>query len=491
MSAQAPAGGSDSPVLFVDLDGSLLRCDLLHESIAQLSLRRPVRLALVLVRHLFSPAGLKQAIAELYTPDVVTLPYRSDVLELMESKRGTCRIVLATATHRQWADHVANHLQIFDDVLATEGDDNLKGRRKLDAIQEWCRKNEAASWGYIGDSSSDVVIWQAADEAWAVGGAASFFNSMPKANNRLQSLGIRTNPLASIGRLLRVHQWVKNLLVLAPIPLSRTPPTWPMVAAGLLATLAFCLTSSAIYILNDTLDLQADRGHPWKRNRPLAAGSVPIRLALPLAAALLLAAAGVAVVIGSATFTWWLAGYVAITTGYSLKWKQIPVVDVVTLASLYMLRIIAGGAATLVPITEWLMAFSMFFFLSLSLAKRHAELFRLAGRAENASPGRGYVPSDGTFVQTLGVASGMLSVLVFALFAHSDETRAAYPHAAALWCACPLLTLWLGRVWLLTSRGQLHEDPVSFAVKDKASLLAGAAILGVFVYARGALDRLW
>lgn len=491
MSAHAPAGESDSPVLFVDLDGSLLRCDLLHESIAQLALRRPLRLAMVLIRHLFTPAGLKQALAELYMPDAATLPYRSDVLELIESRRRTCRIVLATASPRQWAGHIADHLQIFDDVLATDGANNLKGRRKLDAIEEWCRKNEAVSWGYIGDSASDVVIWQAADEAWSVGGATPFHKAMPEMKTQLHSLGGRTSPLASIGGLLRVQQWVKNLLVLVPMPLSRTPPTWPMFAAGLLATLAFCLISSGIYIINDILDLQADRTHPWKRNRPLAAGSFPILLGLPLAAALLLAGAGVAVAIGSAPFAWWLAGYVALTTAYSLKWKQIPVVDVVTLASLYMLRIVAGGAATSVPITEWLVAFSMFFFLSLGLAKRHAELFRLARSADNKSPGRGYVATDATFVQTLGITSGMLSVLVFAFFAHSDETRAAYPHAAALWCVCPLLTLWLGRVWLLASRGQLHEDPVSFAVKDQASLLTGVAIFGVVVYARGAFARLW
>jgi len=478
-----PSGSSD--VLFVDLDGTLIHGDLLHESIARLLFRRPLWLAFALMRLAIAPARLKREIAAVYTPDVTTLPYRQNVLELIDARRGSQRLVLATAGDKTWAQRVADHLGGFEGVVASDGGDNIKGVRKLAAIQEWCARHGATRWGYVGDSESDVAVWREANEAIVV-------NDSPRLRETVETLGTSARfvaaprpTLADIGRVLRVQQWVKNLLVLVPLPLSQTPPTTGMIVKGILAFLAFCLAASGIYIINDLIDLDADRAHPRKRFRPFAAGRFPMLFGPPFAAGLLATAGGLAYAVGSGGFGILLAMYLTLTVAYSLLLKRLPVVDVLVLASLYMLRIIAGGSATGVPISEWLLAFSMFFFFSLALAKRHSELLRLAGKSDGVAAGRGYLAGDAPFIQTLGIVSGMISVLVFALFAHSPETRQLYANSFALWFACPLLTLWLGRVWLFSARGTLSDDPVMFAVRDGVSIATGVLMLACVLYAKG------
>ena len=482
-----PAAGRPSmnSALFVDLDGTLIHGDLLHESATTLLLRRPVWLCVTFIRLGVRPAAFKEAISQAISPRAETLPYRREILQLIDERRTESRIVLATAGHRSWAESVAKHLGVFDDILASDGLTNFKGAEKLAAIRAWCARNDAQSWGYVGDSPSDVDIWRAADEALAIGASRCFETRLKSLRPDMAFIGSNRWSATTLARVLRVQQWVKNLLVLTPIPLSQTFPTWPMVTAGMLATLAFCMAASGVYVVNDLVDLDSDRKHPNKRARPFAAGRFPILAGPALAVGALSGAAVLAYLLGSATFGAWLALYVLLTIAYSFRLKRVPIVDVVVLSFLYMARILAGGAATSVPISEWLIAFSMFFFLSLALVKRHSELLRLKTTTESAAAGRGYVAGDAPVVQALGTASGLISVLVFALFAHSPETRQQYTNSAALWCVCPLLTLWLGRVWLYSARGSLGEDPVMFAVKDPLSVAAGIIVLVCVLCARG------
>jgi 4-hydroxybenzoate polyprenyltransferase/phosphoserine phosphatase len=476
---------SMNSALFVDLDGTLIYGDLLHESAAKLLFRRPLWLLVTFIRLGSHPATFKQVISEAISPHAATLPYRQQILQLIEKRRNASRIVLATAGHRSWAELVADHLGVFDDVLASDGITNLKGTHKLEAIRTWCARHNMHSWGYVGDSTSDIAIWRSADEAVAVGASKHFQSRLISVRPDMKFIGSNPSPVGVLARVLRLQQWVKNLLVLTPIPLSQMPPTWHMLAAGMLAMLAFCLAASGVYVVNDLLDLDSDRKHPKKRARPFAAGRVPILVGPPLAFGAFLAAAGLAYVIGSGAFGVWLGLYMLLTTAYSLRLKRVPILDVVLLAFLYMSRILAGGAATGVPISEWLIAFSMFFFLSLAFVKRHSELLRLKATTESSAAGRGYVANDAPVVQALGTASGLISVLVFALFAHSPETRQLYANSAALWCVCPLLTLWLGRIWLYSARGSLGEDPVMFAVKDPLSIATGGLVLACVLCARG------
>lgn len=471
--------------LFVDLDGTLIHGDLLHESAMRLLFRRPLWLFLTFIRFGAHPAAFKQAVSRAISPHAGTLPYRQEILQLIDERRSGSRVVLATAGHRSWAEAVAAHLSLFDDILASDGVTNLKGNYKLDAIQAWCGKNDAETWGYVGDSVSDIEIWRAADEALAIGASERFENRLKSVRPDMAFIGSNRWSATTLACVFRVQQWVKNLLVLTPIPLSQTSPTWPMVTAGVLAMLAFCMAASGVYVVNDLVDLDSDRKHPKKRARPFAAGRFPILAGPVLAVGAVSGAAALAWWIGSAAFGAWLVLYVLLTTAYSFRLKRVPIVDVVVLAFLYMSRILAGGAATGVPISEWLIAFSMFFFLSLALVKRHSELLRLKTTTESAAAGRGYVADDAPVVQALGTASGLISVLVFALFAHSPETRQQYANSAALWFACPLLMLWLGRIWLCSGRGALGEDPVMFAVKDPLSIVAGALVLACVVCARG------
>ena len=482
-----PGGARPSmnSALFVDLDGTLIHGDLLHEAVMRLLFKRPVWLIMTFVRHGTRPAAFKEVISRAISPHVETLPYRREILQLIEQRRTQSRVVLATAGHRAWAESVAEHLGVFDDILATDGLTNLKGADKLTAIRAWCARNGTHSWGYVGDSPSDVDIWRAADEALAIGASGYLENRLKSLRPDMAFMGSNRWSAGTLVRVLRVQQWVKNLLVLTPLPLSQIAPTWTMVTAGLLAMLAFSMAASGVYVVNDLVDLDSDRKHPSKRDRPFAAGRFPILVGPVLAVGAFLGAAGLASLIGSAAFGAWLVLYILLTTAYSFFLKRVPIVDVVVLAFLYIVRILAGGAATGVPISEWLIAFSMFFFLSLALVKRHSELLRLKTTTESVAAGRGYVADDAPVVQALGTASGLISVLVFALFAHSPETRQQYVNSAALWCVCPSLTLWLGRIWLYSSRGSLGEDPVMFAVKDLISVVTGVLVLLCVLCARG------
>ncbi len=282
-------------------------------------------------------------------------------------------------------------------------------------------------------------------------------------------------------RAMRLHQWLKNLLILVPLLASHRLGEPIVLFEALIAFICFGMCASSAYILNDIVDLAHDRHHPTKSRRPFASGQLPVKAGVIVFPLLLIGA-----LVGAYLFLPWrfsaaLATYYTVTVIYSFWLKRHAVVDVVTLALLYTLRVAAGALVFNLVLTFWMAAFSMFIFLSLALAKRHAELFgaRTTGVTDRAR-GRGYFPDDLEVISSLGAASGYLSVMVLALYIQDASTAALYRYPQLIWVACPILLYWISRIWLLTHRGEMHDDPVVFAIRDRASIIAGALFGLVF-----------
>jgi 4-hydroxybenzoate polyprenyltransferase/phosphoserine phosphatase len=459
--------------LCVDLDGTLLRTDLLWEALFTALKKRP----LALLRAAFAlprgKAAFKLALAADVAPEFETLPLNQALLGRLTAARAAGRrLVLATASPRAWAQCVADRTGLFDEVIATDGARNLSGANKARALVE--RFGERG-FDYAGNSRDDVEVWRAARSAWVVGASALTTARARRVATVAEVLDQERPQLASLARAIRPHQWLKNLLLF--VPLLTAQAWWDL--RGLLGAVigfaAFSLAASAAYLLNDLLDLDADRRHPRKRARPLASGALP--LPWGFAAMLLLLAMGFTLArIPGPGLVAALSIYVIVTVSYSMLLKRKPVVDALVLAGLYTLRLVAGGAATGYVPSSWLLAFAMFIFLSLAFAKRYAELLVMHAAELDSAAGRGYQVDDLPLVQNLGVTSGYVSVLVLALYFDSPAARALYVQPHLLWVLCPIMAWWIGRVWLLTHRGEMHDDPVVFALRDRSSY--AAALIG-------------
>lgn len=288
--------------------------------------------------------------------------------------------------------------------------------------------------------------------------------------------------LKNIFKALRAHQWVKNILLFVPLFLSHRWNEADLIIKSIFAFLSFSICASAFYIFNDLSDLESDKANPSKKNRPFASGALSVGFGMFLIPCLLAVSLLLALKTDPGFFNILLV-YAALTSLYSGYLKKIAVLDVVILASFYALRLFAGSLAISVPISEWLLAFSMFIFLSLAFAKRFSELHALRSRKEEKAKGRGYFTSDLEQVAQLGSSSGYISALVMALYVSSDEVTELYSHPKLLWIICPLLLYWIGRIWILAHRGQLHEDPIVFALKDKPSYLVGIAAIVITLVA--------
>lgn len=465
--------------LVIDLDGTLIRSDLLIESALAFVRQRPARCFAPLVWLLAGKANLKGRLAHAVAMDVASLPYDREVLHLIERERSTGRlIVLATASHRIYAEQVAEHLKVFDRVLATDGDVNLGSRKKRDKlVEEFGEKG----FDYVGNSRDDLPVWAAANQAYIANPDAGV-----EARARAQgSVQLVTTPTTSgsksWAKALRFHQWMKNLLIFVPLLASHQAARSGLLIDGLWAFLFFGLCASSVYVLNDLMDLADDRHHPTKRNRPFASGALSLQAGLIAFPLLLITAFAGALLVLSWQFATALAAYYAMTLAYSIALKRIMVMDVITLALLYTMRIIAGTFAFNVLVTFWMLAFSMFMFLSLALVKRYAELCEARSKgAVEKSRGRGYYPGDLEMISSLGGAAGYMAVMVLALYIQDLNTVALYRHPKMIWLACPLLLFWISRTWLITHRGQMSDDPVVFAIKDKVSLVVGALFGGIF-----------
>ncbi len=467
---------NDRP-LVVDLDGTLLRSDLLLESAFGFLRQHPGRALAPLPWLLAGRAHLKSQLAAAVALDAASLPYNPEVLAFLQQQKAAGRtLVLATASHQSQADAIAVHLGLFDRVFASSPGTNLASNRKRGAlVQAFGEKG----FDYMGNARSDLVVWASSCKAYLVDPEFGVARAAQRLGNVEAVLSKGAPWLRAWGRQLRLHQWVKNILLFVPLLAAHRALEWPLLLHGLLAFLAFGLCASSVYLLNDLLDLQDDRQQSAKRLRPLASGAVSIKsvvLALPL---LLLSAFALSLWLLPGKFTLALAGYYALTLAYSLVLKRVMTVDVIALAMLYTARIVAGTFAFGVRLTFWMLAFSMFLFLSLALVKRYAELRQTGPHRERASV-RGYYPGDLAMVSSLGAASGYLAVMVLALYIQDQATIAQYRHPQLIWLACPLLLYWITRAWMLTHRGWMHDDPVVFATRDRNSILTGLLFALVF-----------
>lgn len=481
MSSASPtlAASVDVP-LVVDLDGTLVRTDTLHESLLVLLKRNPLLLVLAALWLLKGKAAFKAEVGRRVRLDAALLPYSQPLLAyLTEEKERGRKLVLATAADQSIASAVAAHLGLFSEVYASDGKVNLSGARKLERL-----KQAHPEFDYAGDGEVDLVLWREARRAVVVHGSAGL-------QHRVRALGrgeVRVFEAPRTGlrvwvKALRVHQWAKNVLVFVPVLAAHKGLSLELLAQALLGFGAFSLCASSVYLLNDLLDLDSDRRHATKRRRPFASGDLPVRVGAVLAPVLLAAGFAVALLLLPLPFTALLATYYAATLAYSLYLKQVMVLDVLVLAGLYTVRIFGGSLATGVPTSSWLFTFSMFLFLSLALVKRLSEVRGLRLSNEAATPGRGYLASDYEQLASLGVAAGYISVLVLAFYITSKDVTALYAHPERLWLLCPVMLYWVSRVWLLAHRGLVNEDPLVFALRDKVSYAVGGAAVLVLLAA--------
>jgi 4-hydroxybenzoate polyprenyltransferase len=477
MVSRNPAASPSIP-LCVDLDGTLLRTDSLYESTLLLLKANPFWAVLLPIWLLGGKAALKREIASRVTLDPATLPYHPELLAYLREEHAKGRpLVLVSAAHETIVRAVARHLGIFRDVIASDGEQNLKGPNKRAILVS--RFGEGG-YDYAGDHPADLEVWSGARGAIVVSNDAGLAR---RAGSRVQR--VFTSPrrsLATLPRAIRVQQWVKNLLVFVPLLMAPEARQLPLFLDTFLAFLAFSLCASSVYVTNDLLDLEADRRHVTKRYRPFAAGDLPLAIGLLLVPGCLLGAVLVTVLLPGA-FAVVLLVYMIVTTAYSFRLKHVPLVDVIVLAMLYTGRVIAGAAATHVWPSPWILGFSLFFFLSLAFVKRYAEIYAMPTE-QPALKVRGYYPADLELIATNGAVSGYISVLVAALYINSDRVVGLYAHPEMLWLICPLLLYWISRIWMLAHRGQLHDDPVLFAIKDRESWVIGALIALVLAAAR-------
>ena len=477
--------------LCVDLDGTLVKSDTLVDSVLVLARHHPRLLLQIPAWLAQGKAAFKAHVTQAVSLDVAALPYNKPLLEFLFHQHATGRqIHLATAADRTLADRIALHLQIFAGVLASDGSLNLAGENKLNAF----RQSFGDRFTYIGNATPDLPALTHCLTPMVANPTAALTQGLRAAHiTPTHTFLDRNSPLKAWLKAIRLHQWAKNTLILLPVLLAHawTPAT---LVSSLLAFLAFGLCASATYIVNDLLDLEADRRHHSKRRRPFAAGDLSAISGCLVVLTFLAASALIALTLPAFdrhaglpltrpfAFAAWLALYAVTTTAYSLKLKRVVLVDVIVLSGLYTIRILAGSAATGVEVSTWLAGFSIFFFLSLAFVKRFAELEGLRLRESPPTNGRGYLLADIEQLRSFGTAAAYASVVVLTLYISNLNTL-LYHHPRRLWLLVPVLLLWLSQLWLLAARGQLDEDPVVYAITDQRSLLLGVLVLGIVLAA--------
>jgi 4-hydroxybenzoate polyprenyltransferase len=456
--------------LCVDLDGTLIFSDLLLESALLLLKRNPLNAFRLLLWLLRGKAALKAEIASRVQLNPAALPYNREFVSWLESERRTGRsLFLCTAADARLAEPVAAHLKIFDGVIASDGRTNLAGDSKAARLVE--RFGERG-FDYCGNERRDLVVWRHANGAIVANGGTTLEREAANSAPVLRVFPSSANSLRAAIRALRPHQWAKNALIFVPLLAAHAAGSSQSLIDVGLATIAFCLCASSVYVLNDLLDLEADRAHPRKSKRPFAAGTLSIGAGLALVPILLGSAIAIAAFLPE-RFQLVFATYYLVTLAYSFYLKGRVIVDALALAGLYTLRIIAGAAAASVPLSFWLLLFSIFLFLSLAFVKRFAELDSLRRQQRLRAAGRGYHVEDLPVLQSLGTAAGYLSVLVLALYINSPAIEGLYRQPKLIWLLCVLMLYWISRVWMKAQRGEMHDDPVIFALKDRISIALG------------------
>ncbi len=471
----ADGGAPVGPPLVVDLDGTLIRTDLLVESFLSLAGADPrdAMRAIFALRH--GKAAMKAAIADAALIDVATLPFDEAVLAFIAEQRAIGRpVVLASASDRRYVEAVAEHLGLFDTVLGSEGGVNLSGVRKADRLVALYGEG---GFDYIGDAAVDCEVWSRARRAYAKAPSKGLARTIARKGVAAETIGERSGGLRHYIKALRPHQWLKNVLVFAPA-LGAHAFSMLSLLACVAAFVSFSLCASSVYLLNDLLDLRNDRDHARKRKRPFASGAVPLAHGILMVPALLLIAVGIGAFLPF-KFLLGLMAYWVLTTSYSFKLKRVVMIDVIVLACLYGARILAGSLATGIALSPWLGALSVFVFTSLALIKRCTELVDRIAAGKGDPKGRGYQLADLPILEAMAAAAGFVAVLVLALYLNSPDVNHLYRYPHRLWLLCVVVLYWISRILIKAHRGEMHDDPVVFAVRDRVSQICGLISVAV------------
>ena len=473
-----PVPTDGEPPLCVDLDGRLVKSDTLLDGLCLLARRKPLQIWRAPLWLLHGRARLKYEVARSVQLDPARLPYNTVLLRFLQSeRRGGRQIFLTTGADAGLAERVAAHLGFFEGVFASDSATNLTNEKKLARLKE-----QLGEFDYIGNSRADLPMLRQARVPMLANPSASLRLAVRSRKIPVAcSFVDRRSQLQMLIKGIRAHQWAKNILLFLPLLMSHKL-TRSSVAAAIAAFFCFSFMATFTYLINDMLDIENDRRHSSKRFRPFASGDLSVGQGLALALAFAIASFALLPLLPSA-FALWLAVYIASTITYSFFLKQFAIIDVILLSSLYTLRLLAGGAATSTEISPWLAGFSTFLFLSLAMVKRFNELENLRERGATRAYGRGYLVSDMEQIRSFGTSAATAAVVVFMLYIARADVITLYRHPMRLWLIVPLLIYWIYRVWLIASRGELDDDPVVFAMRDRISLAVGALVIAIAVAA--------
>lgn len=459
----------------VDVDGTLLRTDLLQEAVLQFVARHPLQLYRIVGWLTAGKSVLKAELAARVDPGLTTVPLRTEVVDLISAAQSEGRpVYLASASDRRYIDALADRLGGIAGVFASDETTNLAGDAKANALTETFGLQ---GYDYVGDMPVDVPVWKAARRVLVVAHSDRFAGFVRQLFPDATIVARPRRRLKSYIKALRAHQWAKNALLFLAL-LAGHHFDLGAILATTIASICFCAAASSAYIVNDLLDLPGDRDHSRKRYRPFAAGDVPVLHGVVLSALLMISAALLAQLLPT-RFILVLAIYLVTTLAYSLYLKRQVFIDVIVLGGLYTLRVLGGLAAITSSTSQWLLMFSLFLFLSLAIVKRCTELIQRRVAGKTTTMGRGYRVEDLAVLFPFAAASGYSAVLVFTLYMSSPQEVALYNHPHRLWLIGPLLVYWISRVQIIANRGELHDDPVIFAVTDRVSWMVAACMAAV------------
>jgi len=480
LSGQAGPNHHGEPALCVDVDGTLLRTNLLFESFLSFAKQRTLLLPLVPFWLMRGKAHLKRRFARSVTLKNAHLTVHQQLLEFLRSEHASGRrVVLCSGSDEELVRRIAKQLSLSEEVLGSDGTVNLTGINKARCLVE---RFGVRGFDYAGNSRDDLPIWNQARYAIVVNAS----RGVQKASQRLgnvEKVLPRTNGIISaLLRVIRPYQWIKNGLVYLPLLTSHNFLHLNLVLKATIAFIAMSLSASSIYVINDLADIESDRNHEVKRRRPLASGDLPIPIGLVVGPVLFLLGICVSLILPK-TATLLLLFYAGLSLTYTFWLKQRLLADVIGLSLLYSLRIMLGGSATSILVSPWLLAFSLFLFLSLAFGKRVTEMLRVTAAEQEGASNRAYLSADTTILASFGVVSGYMACLVLSFYISSDSVRLLYPHPTWLWLLLPPLLYWIGRVWLKTMRRKMSDDPILFLAKDFATYVTLIVIVGVLLLA--------
>ena len=463
--------------LCVDLDGTLVNTDTLVEGIA--AVMRNWRALLLLPYWLIKgKARLKAKLAQHSNSNPMLLPYNKSVIQFINENKEIGRyLVLVTAANKSVAEAVNQHLGLFNEVIASDDTRNLRGKEKARALVGRFGNRQ---FSYIGNDKTDLHIWRVAQSGILVNAPKNVERLAAELTTIDKVLSDRPDRSKALFTALRPYQSVKNLLVFVPVITSNAISDYGAWFNAGLAFMALCFTAFGTYLINDLFDLEADRQHPRKRDRPFASGALPLVAGFFLSPMLILV--GIALGIACDVLLIVLC-YAVFSIIYSVKLKEKPLVDIFLLALLYTIRLFAGGEATGYHVSMWLLAFSSFLFLSLAIKKRVIELKKISISNSGRAVRRGYLADDWKVLQSMGISSSFVSSLVLALYVQSGVAARAYVHPQVLWGIVPLMLFWQCRLWLSTTRGYVHDDPIIYTAKDWVSWLVGLSLVAVLLVA--------